>query len=77
MKLKCKVCEHEIDAAGMKEGQRLSCPNCFAQLAIYIIKGKKALRCAICKKGELECTSDCEVKMTKREKRGFFDISLD
>lgn len=77
MKLKCNICEHEIDVSGMKEGQRLTCPNCFAQLAVRITNGKKALRCAICKLDEVECTPDCEVRFKKREKRGFFDVKLD
>jgi len=77
MKLKCNVCEHEIEVSGMKEGRRLTCPNCFAQLAVNIINGKKVLRCAICRKGEIECSADCEIRFSKREKRGFFDVNLD
>ena len=77
-KFKCTVCEGEIEvAAGITEGERVTCPNCFAQLSIRIYDGKKQLRCAICSNPKLlECPVDCERKFSEREKRGFFNIKL-
>ncbi|MFA4966852.1 MAG: hypothetical protein WC624_01365 [Candidatus Margulisiibacteriota bacterium] len=76
-KLKCTVCEHEIDLPdNTKEGARFTCPNCFAQLSLQIINGKKVARCAVCNKELKECGVDCERRIVEREKRGFFDIKL-
>ena len=76
-KLKCTVCEHELDLPeGLKEGDRFTCPNCFAQLALHIFNGKKVARCAVCTKELKECGDDCERRLAEREKRGFFDIKL-
>jgi uncharacterized protein (DUF983 family) len=76
-KLKCTVCEHEIELPdSTKEGYRFTCPNCFAQLSLKIFNGKKVARCAVCNKDVAECTADCERRFSEREKRGFFDIKL-
>ena len=75
--VKCTVCEHVIDLPDeAKEGERFTCPNCFAQLVLRIANGKKVARCAVCNKELKECGSDCERKIVEREKRGFFDIKL-
>jgi hypothetical protein len=76
-KLKCTVCDHDIDLPDeAKDGERFSCPNCFAQLSLKIINGKKVARCAVCSREMLECSEDCERRLSEREKRGFFDIKL-
>lgn len=77
-KLKCTVCEAEIEVPlETSEGERVTCPNCFAQLSLRINNGKKQLRCAICSNSKLlECPEDCERKFSEREKRGFFNIKL-
>jgi len=76
-KLKCTVCEHEIELPEtVKEGDRFTCPNCFAQLALKIAHGRLVARCAVCQKESLDCPMDCERKYSEREKRGFFDIKL-
>ncbi len=50
MRLKCNVCETEIEIPNnAKQGLRITCPNCFAQLGLYKIKGGFFLGCAICK----------------------------
>lgn len=50
MSLQCNICETTIDIPNKaKSGERITCPNCFAQLALYKIKGKFVLGCAICK----------------------------
>jgi len=76
-KLRCTVCDHEIELPDdIKEDDRFTCPNCFAQLSLKILNGKKVARCAVCKKGVMECGFDCERRLTERDKRGFFDIKL-
>jgi len=76
-KVKCTVCEHEIELPeNIKEGDRFTCSNCFAQLALKIIQGRMEARCAVCPIDVLECPEDCERKFAEREKRGFFDIKL-
>jgi len=63
MKLNCNICEHEIDIPDTKKvGERIMCPNCFAQTALFKHKGKPVLACALCKDQEfdpLNC-SECE-----------------
>jgi hypothetical protein len=77
-KVNCNVCEHEIHLPEeTQEGERFTCPNCFAQLALRIVNGKKVARCAVCREGKTECGLDCERRFNEREKRGFFDIKLD
>ncbi|OGC09563.1 hypothetical protein A3J90_04815 [candidate division WOR-1 bacterium RIFOXYC2_FULL_37_10] len=78
LKLKCSVCEHEIEIpSDTQVGARVTCPNCFAQLHLGIEKGKRKLRCALCLIPDKECrTFDCERRMSEREKRGFFDVRL-
>jgi hypothetical protein len=50
MKLKCHVCEGEVEVQdNSKPGTRVTCPQCFAQLGLYRVKGKFVLGCAICK----------------------------
>lgn len=77
-KLKCTVCEFEIDIdSSHVHGHRVTCPNCFAQLVIRIEDGRKQLRCALCRNPkQLACMDDCERKLNEREKRGFFDVRL-
>ncbi len=75
--LKCIVCEKEFEVPlKTKAGERLTCPNCFAQLSLEIAEGKRVLRCALCKKGVLECGENCEQLLAEKEKRGFFNIKL-
>ena len=76
-RIKCSVCEFDIALPEtVKEDDRFTCPNCFAQLALKIIHGKKVARCAVCREGRLECGADCERRLVEKEKRGFFDIKL-
>ena len=75
--LKCIVCEKKFEVPlKTKTGERLTCPNCFAQLTLQIAEGKRVLRCAMCKKDVLECGEDCVRLFTERKQRGFFDIEL-
>ncbi len=77
-KIRCTVCEHEIELVkDSKEGDRVTCPNCFAQLMLKIEDGKKELKCAVCSNPMLNnCPPDCERRNTERERRGFFDVKL-
>ncbi len=48
--LRCPICEANIDfSENAKAGERVSCPNCYAQLALYKHKGKWVVGCAFCK----------------------------
>jgi C4-type Zn-finger protein len=48
--LKCPICEANIEIhEKTKGGERLTCPNCFAQLALYKHRGKLVFGCAYCK----------------------------
>ncbi|MBI5700844.1 hypothetical protein HZC34_03230 [Candidatus Saganbacteria bacterium] len=77
-KTKCTVCSHEFELpSNIEDGERVTCPNCFAQLMIKIESGKKLLRCALCGDPNIaECPGDCEKRIIEREKRGFFDVRL-
>lgn len=73
----CPICESYNDIPdSMKEGERLTCLNCSAQLVLTIGEGIKKLRCAFCTKDLVECTPDCETRILERNKKGFFDINL-
>lgn len=66
---KCNVCETEIEIPdNPKHGQRITCPNCFAQMAIYLIKGKHVIGCAICKESIFD-PENCENCERRREKK--------
>jgi hypothetical protein len=74
IKLKCSVCEADIEIKdSAKVGERFTCPNCFAQLALKMVNGEKVARCAVCAKGKetMECTDDCERKISYEETKGF------
>ncbi len=77
-KIKCTVCEYDIELPlEIKDGERVTCPNCFAQLKITVTNGRKLLRCAVCSNTMLDsCPGDCERRLSEREKRGFFDVKL-
>jgi len=69
-KVTCPICETVFEIPqGTKLKERLTCPNCFAQLALYEHKGKKVLACALCKNPNFdpeEC-GDCERRREKKE----------
>lgn len=75
--VKCPVCDHKMEVAdSTKHGDRITCPNCFAQLVFDTTNGKMSARCAMCEQNKVECSEDCEKRLSEREKRGFFDIKL-
>ncbi|MFH1683747.1 MAG: hypothetical protein ABIA67_02560 [Candidatus Margulisiibacteriota bacterium] len=64
----CPVCEGPIEIPdSAKIGDRLTCPNCFAQLALYKHKKEQIIGCAICKEAVFnpENCEDC----TRREEK--------
>jgi hypothetical protein len=73
MKMACPICEVKFDIPeGAKPKERLTCPNCFAQLALHQHKGKLILGCALCKNPNfdpVEC-GDCE---RRREKKSILE----
>jgi len=67
MKMKCNICENEIEVkADAKPGTRITCPHCFAQLAVYKHKGKLVLGCAMCKESIFD-PSHCDKCERRRE----------
>jgi len=76
-KVHCNICSFEIELPkSTKEGDRFTCPNCFAQLSLSIKDGKPKAKCAVCQKGFIECGEDCERKLSEKERLGFFNIKL-
>ena len=69
IKLNCPICENTIDLPdNSKEKQRVTCSNCFAQLAFYRHNGKPVLGCAICKEPvfDPESCADCERRRERK-----------
>jgi hypothetical protein len=49
MNLPCPVCESEVEIPkDLKPKQRITCPVCFAQMALTRHNGKPTLACALC-----------------------------
>ena len=69
-KHKCPVCENQIELTeGAKEGKRITCPHCFAQLAWHKHKGKFFLACPTCREeifDPMNC-EECERRIEKRK----------
>ena len=65
----CPICENKVELPdNAKEGTRVTCPHCFAQLAMYKHKGKVVLACAMCKNPvfDAEECGDCERRREKK-----------
>lgn len=68
-KLNCPICEIKIDIADDKnEKGRITCPNCFAQLAVYKHKGRMIFGCAYCKESVFDPArcDECERRHEKK-----------
>jgi hypothetical protein len=73
MLLPCNVCEFKIEISDKaKHGERVTCPNCFAQLGLYKHKGKFFLGCAICKDAAFDPNS-CAVCERNRERKALLE----
>ncbi|OGC04770.1 hypothetical protein A2276_02220 [candidate division WOR-1 bacterium RIFOXYA12_FULL_43_27] len=74
---RCPICETKIKLSEeTKIGDRVTCTNCSAQLQLTLDGARKRLRCAFCTKDLVECGPDCETRILEKQKRGFFDITL-
>jgi primosomal protein N' len=73
MELKCPVCEFKIELpAKGQAGERITCTNCFAQMALYNHKGKLILGCALCKEPMFD-PANCEECERRRERKKIID----
>ena len=69
MELKCPVCEYPIELpATARAGKRVTCPDCFAQMALFKHKGKALLGCALCKEPVFD-PKNCEECERRRDKK--------
>jgi hypothetical protein len=69
-KVNCPICEGPIEIGDQdKSGKRITCPNCFAQLGLFNIKGHPILGCAICKEPvfDPDNCSECERRHQKQK----------
>ena len=74
MILKCPVCEYKIELPDMiRAGKRVTCPNCFAQMAVFKHKGNYVLGCALCKEPVFDPTN-CEECERRREKKKILEV---
>lgn len=70
---KCPICENVIELEEKTPiGQRVTCPNCFAQLALRKHKRKMILTCPTCKE-EIFDPQNCEECDHRAEKRKLLD----
>ena len=73
MNLLCNICEYKIDIPdGTKSGVRITCPNCFAQLGLYKVRGKFVLGCAICKESVFD-PDGCAKCERNRERKALLE----
>ncbi len=67
--MKCPICEANIEIADKpKEGSRVTCANCYAQLGLHKHKGEWVLGCAFCKEPvfDPESCEECERRHERR-----------
>ncbi|OGC08389.1 hypothetical protein A3F86_02010 [candidate division WOR-1 bacterium RIFCSPLOWO2_12_FULL_45_9] len=65
----CPICENKIDLRHQpQKGERITCQNCYAQLAFYEHKHKIVIGCAICKESIFDPTGcgECERRHEKK-----------
>lgn len=73
IKMTCPICENSLDIPDKaKPKDRLTCPHCFAQLALHKHDGKLFLGCAICQEPVFEPANcgDCE---RRRERKSILE----
>ena len=67
--LDCPICEANINFSDeAKAGERITCPNCYVQLALYKHRGKQVFGCALCKEPVFDPArcNECERRHEKR-----------
>ncbi len=68
--LKCPICETDIEILEKPmSGERLTCSNCYAQLALRKIKSKLILGCAYCKEPVFDPVACDECERRHERKR--------
>jgi len=70
MNIPCPICEARIQVPDqVKKGERITCPNCFAQLGAHKQRGKIILACAFCKEPVFDPVNcdECERRHEKRK----------
>jgi len=73
MNYPCPVCENFIEVSDQaKAGERITCPNCFAQLVVHHKKGKIVLGCAICKEPVFD-PANCDECERRRERKALLE----
>jgi hypothetical protein len=66
---KCPICDTKLEIADtVRIGERITCTNCYAQLALRKHKRRKILTCPTCKE-EIFDPQNCEECDTRREKK--------
>jgi primosomal protein N' len=69
MNLKCPICETNIEISDTsRKGERVTCTNCYAQLAMHLLKKEPILACAICKEPVFDPANcgDCERRKERK-----------
>jgi len=73
LSLRCPICDSTFEVSDKtKEGTRITCPNCFAQLKLRKKKGGGWIApCALCGKEIIDFVhcEDCEKKLMELERR--------
>lgn len=73
LKLSCPICEAPVEVPPLvEERTRVTCHNCFAQLAVYRQKDEIILTCAMCKESIFD-PENCENCDRRREKKRIFE----
>jgi C4-type Zn-finger protein len=69
IKVQCPICEFKFEIPKVsKIGERVTCPNCFAQLGLHKQKDEYVLGCAFCKELVFDA-QNCEECERRHEKR--------
>gem|GEM_PF-4069074 len=64
-KLTCPICDAEVILdEKSKLNDRITCTNCYAQLAFKKVRNKLELRCSLCPNDHKECLDDCERRIS-------------
>jgi hypothetical protein len=65
----CPICDNNIEVHDhTKPGERITCPHCFAQLALHKHKGQLVFACAICREPVFD-PSQCAECERRRERK--------
>lgn len=66
----CPICENKIELHHHpKNGERITCPNCFSQLAFYEHNHNISIGCAMCKESIFDPSGCGECERRNEKKR--------